>query len=210
MDFVFINPSEIATRFFQVFERSLTFGVKVTDEFIPEYEPSEVGDIPLLDFGFQGAFDTIAWDKSGVALQKMHKFKNFNLEDYQDDEVPDGVILLDMICHQRIYAVTSQWIRQEGKWSLQRNADVNDDKHGYKALAIEEIEKRRLYGTVQTYIYPDNSVKFKLHPVNMAYIISKEIVNRHWITIYPSLVANRNKPEVSSYLFNAWIDKTSI
>ena len=210
MDFVFINPSEIATRFFQVFERSLTFGVKVTDEFITEYEPSEVGDIPLLDFGFQGAFDTIAWDKSGVALQKMHKFKNFNLEDYQDDEVPDGVILLDMICHQRIYAVTSQWIRQEGKWSLQRNADVNDDKHGYKALAIEEIEKRRLYGTVQTYIYPDNSVKFKLHPVNMAYIISKEIVNRHWITIYPSLVANRNKPEVSSYLFNAWIDKTSI
>ncbi len=210
MDFVFINPSEIATRFFQVFERSLTFGVKVTDEFIPQYEPSEVGDLPLLDFGFQGAFDTIAWDKPGVALQKMHKFKNFNLEDYQDDEVPDGVVLLDMICHQRVYAVTSQWLRQDGKWTLQRNADVNDDKHGYKALAIEEIEKRRLYGTVQTYIYPDNSVKFKLHPVDMAYIISKEIVNRHWITIYPSLVANRNRPEVSSYLFKAWIDKTSI
>jgi hypothetical protein len=210
MDFVFINPSEIATRFFQVFERSLTIGVKLTDEFVPQYEPAEVGELPLLDFGFQGSFDTIAWDKPGVALQKMHKFKQFDLDEYQDNEVPDDVILIDMICHQRVYAVTSQWLRKDGGWVMQRNADINNDKHGYKALAIEEIEKRRLYGTIQTYIYPDKSVKFKLHPIDMAYITSKEIVNRHWITIYPSLVANRNRPEVTNYLFNAWIDKTSI
>jgi len=210
MDFVFINPSEVATRFFPLFERTLTFGVKLTEDFVPQYDTSIVTDIPLLDEGFNGGFDSIAWDRDGVQLQQAKKYPKFKLEDYQDKEVPNGVILIDMICHHRIYAVTSQWIREDNKWSLQRNADVNDDKDNYKKRAIEEIEARHLHGTVQTYLYPDGTVKFKMHPIDMAYMVSKNIVSRHWISIYPTLVAQRHNEAVSTAIFNNWIEKTAI
>jgi hypothetical protein len=210
MDFVFINPSEIATRFFPLFERNLTFGVKQTEDYVIPYDKLVVNNLPHLDNTFNGAFKSIAWDKSGVELQTNYHSLEFDLDEYQNNSVPNGVVLLDMLCHQRHYAVTSQWFRENGAWSLQRNADLNNDKDKYKELAIAEIEKRGLSGPVQTYIHPDNSVKFKLHPIDMAYIVSKNIVNRHWITIWPTVITLRTSPDESLFAFKSWIEKTSI
>jgi hypothetical protein len=53
MDFVFINPSEIATRFFQVFERSLTIGVKLTDEFVPNMSLLKLVNYHYLTLAFK-------------------------------------------------------------------------------------------------------------------------------------------------------------
>ena len=229
MHLLLIDPSEIASRVIPLFTKSQQqVGVVIS-------KGSSLGDasknidtakVKLFDLNKEAwnsdikVVSAIAWSKTGheflesisnqVSLANISDTgsKKIRAEQYMNQPPNDGTIFIDTLSYKGRHVVMSVWKFINGQWKLFQDFSTSEFvdaiEHAWTNLDAAGI----INGPSQSYL-SDGVIKLKFHPTNAAYAASQTLVTRHWIEIWPTVLAHEEtNPKKAFNSYYDWVERS--
>lgn len=228
MHILFVDPSEIATRVIPAFiKNQLDVGIVISkgSAFNDTSKNIDITKIKLFDLNEKEwnydakIVSAVAWSQPGqeflesisgqimLANVQDPALKKLRADQYMDQSLTEGTVFIDTLSYKGRHIVMSVWKFINGQWKLFQDFNTDEFVNAIE-LAWENLDAAGVItGPSQSYLF-DGIIKLKFHPTNAAYAASKTLVTRHWIEIWPTIVANEEKnPKKSINTFYEWSEK---
>jgi len=229
MHILFVDPSEIAIRVIPAFIKNQLEVAVVITAGNQLHDPNgvvETNKIKLYDLNKEAwnqevkAVSAVSWSCAGqefldsisdqimltnVSDPAMQKSRQ---DLYMNQAPSNDTIFIDTLSYKGRHVVMSVWKFLDGQWKLFQDFDTDEFVDAIERAWNNLDANGVINGPSQSYVIGD-TIKLKFHPTNAAYAASKTLVTRHWIEIWPTIIAHEQQnPKKSINSYYDWVERS--